>query len=163
MHKKKILAIIPTYYPQCGGAEKAAHELYAGISKEYKVDLLCPDYGGKKNEFNGFFYIHRVCKTTKNLPFKVGSAAVTTPVTRTLILRAARSAGREITSAALVKSSSPQTAEAPSKTKQSDSIPGAGASRKPGRFSFVRLRTMPDFKGAGLESRAFPYPSKEGW
>jgi len=71
MHKKKILAIIPTYYPQCGGAEKAAHELYAGISKEYKVDLLCPDYGGKKNEFNGFFYIHRVCKTTKNLPFKV--------------------------------------------------------------------------------------------
>jgi len=71
MKKERILAIIPTYYPQCGGAEKAAYELYAGISKECHVDLLCPDYGGKKEEFNGFFKIHRVCKTTKNLPFKV--------------------------------------------------------------------------------------------
>ncbi|HEX7470599.1 MAG TPA: hypothetical protein VF437_07705 [Verrucomicrobiae bacterium] len=41
----------------------------------------------------------------KNLPFNTGSAAVTTPFTETGRERAARSAGREITSAALVSNS----------------------------------------------------------
>jgi glycosyltransferase involved in cell wall biosynthesis len=71
MGKKRILAIVPTYYPQTGGAEKAVYELYKGIADEYATDLLCPDYGGKKEEFNGFFNVYRVCKTTKILPLKL--------------------------------------------------------------------------------------------
>src|ERR1019366_2490657 len=107
-----------------------------------------------------------VASWTKNRPFRAGSAAVTTPVTSTLRLRAARSAGREITSAALVKRSlsrSAAMAGAPSRTNKTNHPPGAGASCEPRRFSFVSFRTIPDFTAGRLKSPAYFYPSKEGW
>lgn len=71
MKKPNILVLVPIYYPHYGGAEKAIFELYKGLSKDYNIDLLCPNFGSDKViENNSHFTIHRICNQTKSKIFK---------------------------------------------------------------------------------------------
>ena len=63
--KKRVLVLSPIYYPHYGGAEKAIFEICKGISKEYDVDLLTPNFGDKPYEYNGAFNIYRICTPSK--------------------------------------------------------------------------------------------------
>jgi glycosyltransferase involved in cell wall biosynthesis len=69
--KKRILVIVPIYYPHFGGAEKAIFELYKRVSRVYDIDLLCPNFGSDKLfENNGFFNIYRVCNESNSRVLK---------------------------------------------------------------------------------------------
>jgi glycosyltransferase involved in cell wall biosynthesis len=64
---KKILAIIPTYYPSMGGAERSFYELYSGLSKKnFEIDILTPNIENiEKYETTKNLKIIRVGKKTK--------------------------------------------------------------------------------------------------
>lgn len=71
--KQRILVITPIYYPNFGGAEMAIFEICKGLTKDFKVDLICPNFGGKKVETNKDvkgFTIYRTANQTKSRVIK---------------------------------------------------------------------------------------------
>ncbi len=45
----KLLAIVPTFYPMMGGAERSFYEVYSGLARKgYKIELITPNSIGAK-------------------------------------------------------------------------------------------------------------------
>jgi len=63
----RILSFSPIYYPHVGGAERTIYELFTRLAnKKYIIDLVTPNYGGKKIEIHDGFTTFRVGKELKN-------------------------------------------------------------------------------------------------